>query len=180
MVKQNKKMKKSQAKKGDTCCNAFNCNCLKNNFLTKLYKKSPRKVGCAYSAVAIILVLILISYLFEGLSNRKIKNWVNKNPEVILDSVNKFVSEKQQEMMEQRQKMASEGIKKRKKEIQDTSYAGVVNPRGSITVVEFSDYNCGYCKHVAGTVEKIANFKTSCKSWYSCCNDGSKQILCFP
>jgi len=31
------------------------------------------------------------------------------------------------------------------------------NPKGDITVVEFFDYNCGYCKRVAPTVSAVLN-----------------------
>ena len=40
-----------------------------------------------------------------------------------------------------------EVIKSAKDEIFNAAYDGVVgNPNGKITIVEFYDYNCGYCK----------------------------------
>jgi len=155
MVKSSKKVVKktvSKQKEG-TCCNDSHC-CAVKEFL----KKSPKEVKVAYLLIAILFVLMLLSQLFSGTSNidKSVGKWIEENPEAILNSVNKFVSEKQKEMTEQRQKSASEGISTKKKELQDTSYSGVVNPKGSITVIEFFDYNCGYCKHVAKIVDKVA------------------------
>jgi protein-disulfide isomerase len=38
----------------------------------------------------------------------------------------------------------------------NASYDGVIgNPEGKVTIVEFFDYNCGYCKRALGDMEKL-------------------------
>jgi protein-disulfide isomerase len=72
-----------------------------------------------------------------------VKNFIANNPEVILDSVESY-GRKQKEMAQgDRQKSVDEHINW----ILDNDALPVAgNPDGSVTVVEFYDYNCGYCK----------------------------------
>lgn len=147
MAKKTKKISQTAHK---TCCGGSGCK------VKGMIKNAPKEVKLSYLLILILFVLMLLFQLFGGTSNKTIGKWIEQNPEAILNSVNKFVSEKQKEIMEQKQKVASEGIKTKKEEIQSTKYSGVVNPKGSVTVVEFFDYNCGYCKHVSKIVDKIA------------------------
>lgn len=72
-----------------------------------------------------------------------IRDYLLKNPEVLLE-VQDALDAKQKE----EQRIAHLGvIKDQKDEIFNSTYDGVVgNPNGKITIVEFYDYNCGFCK----------------------------------
>ena len=88
-------------------------------------------------------------------SNDEIATWVDNNAEVILNSVNKYVVKQQEEMQKKQQEQATENIKKFEKELVNTKYAGVLNPQGQKVIVEFFDYNCGYCKVAAKNVKTL-------------------------
>ncbi len=72
-----------------------------------------------------------------------IRDYLLKNPEVLLE-VQEALEAKQKE----EQRLASLGvIKDNKGEIFNSTFDGVVgNPKGKVTIVEFYDYNCGFCK----------------------------------
>jgi protein-disulfide isomerase len=80
-----------------------------------------------------------------------VRDVINKEPELILESVKKFQSQKQ----ENEGKQQADLIKTRKKELlndPDSPVSG--NPKGDVTIVDFYDYNCGYCKVMAPIVKK--------------------------
>lgn len=76
---------------------------------------------------------------------RRVRDYILNNPEVILETVQRF---------EQRQRAAEEGeattvLKARSEEIlrdPDSPVGG--NPNGDVSLVEFFDYNCPYCRQV--------------------------------
>jgi protein-disulfide isomerase len=72
-----------------------------------------------------------------------VRDYLLKNPEILLE-VQQALETKQQE----EQRLAQLGIiKQSKDEIFSSPHDGVVgNPEGKITIVEFYDYNCGFCK----------------------------------
>ena len=84
----------------------------------------------------------------ETATNRKeieeiVRDYLLKNPEILME-VQTALEEKQKEA----QRVASlETIKSSKDAIYNAATDGVVgNPNGKTTIVEFYDYNCGFCK----------------------------------
>lgn len=81
-----------------------------------------------------------------------VRDYLMKNPEIILQAV---------ESLQQREKMAeAERAKKALVENQQAltrnpadPVAG--NPQGDVTVVEFFDYQCGYCKAVQADTQRL-------------------------
>jgi protein-disulfide isomerase len=73
-----------------------------------------------------------------------IRDYLLKNPEVLLEVQDALVAKQKEE-----QRIAALGIiKDNKDEIFNSTYDGIVgNPNGNVTIVEFYDYNCGFCKH---------------------------------
>ena len=77
--------------------------------------------------------------------------WIDKNPEAIIASVTNM----QKKAMQQQAKNAQKNISKKKSEIYSDS-APSYSPKGyDVTIVEFYDYNCGYCKQVNKSVEQL-------------------------
>jgi len=75
--------------------------------------------------------------------NALIKKYIQENPEVILDSVEEYGRGQQAADMKDRQKAVEENIGW----LEDNDMLPVAgNPDGDVTVIEFFDYNCGYCK----------------------------------
>jgi len=81
-----------------------------------------------------------------------VRDYLLKNPELLLE-VQEALEVKQKE----EQKLASEGvIKSQKDEIFNSAFDGVVgNPNGKITIVEFYDYNCGFCKRAMEDMQAL-------------------------
>jgi len=130
------------------------------------FSKLPNENKLLYLIVLILFIFnVSTHYSFKVLEKKAentnqgkkiVKQWVDENPEAIIESVNKFIMKKQKEMMKDREKKAEKSIKDKKVEVQSTKYSGVLNPAGKVTIVEFFDYNCGHCKTSAKTIEKLA------------------------
>jgi protein-disulfide isomerase len=79
-----------------------------------------------------------------------IRDYLLKNPEVIIQAVRGLEERQKREAQE----MTRELIGKHGKELRqdpDSFVAG--NPKGDVTIVEFFDYRCGYCKQVHPVVK---------------------------
>ena len=75
-----------------------------------------------------------------------IQKYIEENPQLIVDSFTRY-------NLLQEYKKAQEGIKRlnavRDELENDPALPVMGNPAGDVTVVEFFDYNCGYCKMMA-------------------------------
>lgn len=81
-----------------------------------------------------------------------IRDYLLKNPEVLLE-VQEALEAKQKE----EQRIAALGvIKNAKDEIFNSAFDGIVgNPSGKVTIVEFYDYNCGFCKRAIDDMQAL-------------------------
>ncbi len=82
-----------------------------------------------------------------------VREYLVANPEVMVE-VQAALETKQEE----KQRVAQQAtISSAKDEIFNASYDGIGgNPNGSVTVVEFFDYNCGYCKRAFPDMEALS------------------------
>lgn len=72
-----------------------------------------------------------------------VRDYLLKNPEILMEMQSALEAKQQEE-----QRVAHlEVIESARDEIFNAGYDGFVgNPDGKVTIVEFYDYNCGYCK----------------------------------
>jgi len=82
-----------------------------------------------------------------------VKQVISDNPELILNSVRKF--QENQEL--KAAQSAEENLKDYKEFFAKKDLPMVGNPDGDVTIVEFFDFNCGYCKKAFEDVQKINN-----------------------
>ena len=81
-----------------------------------------------------------------------IKDYLINNPDVLRDA---------QAEMERRQKLdevaaREQSIRDQTAQIFDSKFQAVFgNPKGKVTLVEFFDYNCGYCKRAMDDMNKL-------------------------
>jgi len=81
-----------------------------------------------------------------------IHDYLMANPQVIMESVEQY--RQNQEAIDA--KGFAEKIKARHDDIYNDAASPVVgNKKGDVTLVEFFDYNCGYCKQAFRDVQKI-------------------------
>lgn len=81
-----------------------------------------------------------------------VKNYLVKNPEVIQEAIAEL-----ERRQEETQKTAQTSALKEAQDALVNSPRGftVGNPAGDVTLVEFFDYNCGYCKRALGDVKAL-------------------------
>jgi len=81
-----------------------------------------------------------------------LEKWIEANPQAIINSV----SNMQKKMMESQAKDAQKNIGSKKSELFEDKTSPQVAPSGyNVTIVEFFDYACGYCKKAQATVEEL-------------------------
>ncbi|NQW01929.1 MAG: DsbA family protein [Rhodospirillales bacterium] len=86
--------------------------------------------------------------------DKMIHSYIMKNPRVILDAVQQMQAQEEESKKQQaRQNL----VAFRDQLVNDPKAPVAGNPKGDVTIVEFFDYRCGYCKRVAPTVEKALN-----------------------
>ena len=81
-----------------------------------------------------------------------IKSYLVANPEIFVDIQNALEDKMEKEQAEKLKVAIAENASEIYR-AREASVAG--NPDGEITVVEFFDYNCGYCKHGLHDVVKL-------------------------
>ncbi|CAN0273651.1 unnamed protein product, partial [Discosporangium mesarthrocarpum] len=85
---------------------------------------------------------------FEGV----VRDYLLKNPAIIREAMQVLQAQEEAE----KQAAAAQALKQYRAELLQNADSPVGgNPKGDITVVEFFDYNCGYCKRVAPTVAAV-------------------------
>lgn len=81
-----------------------------------------------------------------------VKDYLIKNPEVMLE-VQDALNDKQEKKIAESQ---ASTLQSKKDEIFNSPNDAVLgNPNGSVTLVEFFDYNCGYCKKSYPDLENV-------------------------
>ena len=81
-----------------------------------------------------------------------IKEYLIQNPEIMLDVQNALQAKQEAA----RTQASAQAVASNKKAIfSDTGDMILGNPKGDVTIVEFFDYNCGYCKHALSDMNEI-------------------------
>lgn len=84
--------------------------------------------------------------------DNRVREFLLENPEVIAEAMNKL----EERQRDAQKKVVQTVVKTRSNDLlhdKDTPVGG--NPDGDVTLVEFFDYNCPYCRSVASTVTKL-------------------------
>jgi len=83
-----------------------------------------------------------------------VRDYLLKNPELLLEVQDALEAKQKEE-----QRVAHENvIRDQKDDIFNSTFDGVVgNPKGKITIVEFYDYNCGFCKRAIEDMQALTN-----------------------
>lgn len=81
-----------------------------------------------------------------------VRDYLLNNPEMLLEMQGALEAKQKED-----QRVAHlEVIKQNKDEIFNSKYDGIVgNPDGKVTIVEFYDYNCGYCKRAQADMHAL-------------------------
>jgi len=110
----------------------------------------------ALAAVPAVLLAASPAAAFTDAEKKEIgaviRDYLVQNPEVLQEAI--AVLEQRQMVVESGQRTKAIG---ENKELLLNSPRGVVvgNPKGDVTLVEFFDYNCGYCKHALSDLQQL-------------------------
>ena len=74
-----------------------------------------------------------------------ITDYIKTNPDVIMKAIETFHKRTRNQKTEQRETFLKAYIRE---QLSDGTYPQAGNPRGDVTIIEFFDYRCGYCKQV--------------------------------
>ena len=81
-----------------------------------------------------------------------IREYLIENPEILIEAQNALEAKQQSKRVEQ----SMRGIADNRQQIfSSPTDITLGNPKGDVTVVEFFDYNCGYCKRALSDMEEI-------------------------
>lgn len=96
------------------------------------------------------------------INDTTIRKYIESNPKVVMDSIEKYLKESEKKAIAEQAKKTEQQAKidysAVVKEIsEDKSNYSMGNPNGKFIIVEFFDYQCGWCKRTnAGLHEAIA------------------------
>ncbi len=110
-------------------------------------------------AVIIALFALIAPVQAQGLSDAQKKDvealigeYLRAHPEVILESVRAMQEREKTAQI----KLQQDSLVSRRQEIEKDPASPVIgNPNGTVTVTEFFDYRCGYCKAVFPNVQQL-------------------------
>lgn len=81
-----------------------------------------------------------------------IQEYLKENPEIVIEAIEAYRSQE----AEREQKQAEEKIIDNREYLTRADAPSIGNPDADVTVVEFFDYNCGYCKRALPDIQKIS------------------------
>jgi protein-disulfide isomerase len=92
----------------------------------------------------------------EGITEEEVKKiisqYIKQNPQEIIDSLTQHQISQQREQ----EQNAQANLKQNLDEIKNNPVDPIAgNPQGDVTVVEFFDYSCGYCKKIMPYIAEI-------------------------
>lgn len=88
----------------------------------------------------------------RGAIENVVREYLLANPEVIVDAIRIYREREQQAQAQQ----AQQALSVHKDGLTNDPNAPVAgNPKGDVTVVEFFDYHCGYCKRVFPVLQEL-------------------------
>jgi protein-disulfide isomerase len=89
-------------------------------------------------------------------------DYIVENPEVVMEAFDKF----QQKQQDERQKLVQKNIGQYKDFLTSKETPTGGNPKGTKTIVEFFDYNCGYCKKAVDDVVNVVKDDPEVKVYF--------------
>jgi len=81
-----------------------------------------------------------------------VRDYIMKNPVVVIEAIQNLQRREQQQAAERAQ---ANLVKLRADLLRDPSAPVGGNPEGDVTIVEFFDYRCGFCKRVFPAIQEV-------------------------
>ncbi len=109
-----------------------------------------------WKLAAVMALILPLAAQADGLSEDRVKELVleaiRENPEIVLEAV-QIIEQREQ----QRQAAAAATVLSENRDLleNDPNAPVLGNPEGDVTVIEFFDYNCPYCRNVKPHIEAL-------------------------
>ncbi len=111
------------------------------------------------STIAVILATASLVCTFKcktantaGSANVSVEETLKNNPKIVVDALQAY----QEQQREEQRKAAEEALTKYVSEINSSANAPFIGPENAkVTVVEFFDFSCHYCKRLAPAMEEV-------------------------
>ena len=103
-------------------------------------------------ALVVAVVALVMCIVCCGNKGGNVEETLNNNPELIINAMQKY------EVMqrENAQREAEEALAKNADALYNNAADGVVgNPEGTVTLVEFFDFSCGYCHRIYPVLKNV-------------------------
>ncbi len=150
------------------------------DFAAKSAAKSGQPVFTAFF-VSLVVAMVVVATIVANLSRSSVsdtpaegelsparveqivRNYLLREPQIIYDAIEELQRREQAERLEQMRLAALDH--------EDALYANPAspvggNPDGDVTLVEFFDYRCGYCRQVVSSVEALLDDDTGVRIIY--------------
>jgi protein-disulfide isomerase len=111
-------------------------------------------VAAIVSAVVTVLLVGSLAFWPKGPMQQLVSHYLTSNPEILVAMTNEL--DRRQAVEQEAQQQKAIGSNAEKIFRSSASFVGG-NPDGDVSVVEFFDYNCGYCKRALPDVMKLIN-----------------------
>ena len=80
-----------------------------------------------------------------------VREYILQHPEVLIESIQPYKAREQTAQSEQSKAALSTSLS----DLQQGPSSPMTGMAGGLTIVEFFDYHCGYCKRAEGTIQKL-------------------------
>jgi protein-disulfide isomerase len=116
--------------------------------------------------LALTAVFAQAENLTEEDVNQLVREYILQNPEIVMEAIG-ILQEREQAAQQATQNQLLASVSDQLVNSPNDPVGG--NPDGTITLVEFFDYNCSYCKRAADTVKALTeanpNLRVVYKEW---------------
>jgi protein-disulfide isomerase len=116
--------------------------------------------------LALTAVFAQAENLTEDDVNQLVREYILQNPEIVMEAIG-ILQEREQAAQQATQNQLLASVGNQLVNSANDPIGG--NPDGTITLVEFFDYNCGYCKRASDTVKALTeanpNLRVVYKEW---------------
>ena len=99
-----------------------------------------------------LFLLLVWSLSFTGFYDRAVKRFIEKNPRVIIGSIENMIRQEKENKMKESERSSGDVAKSIES---DKSNPYVVIGSGKNLIIEFFDYNCGYCRKAHKEIELL-------------------------
>ncbi|MCF7720352.1 DsbA family protein [Aeromonas jandaei] len=106
---------------------------------------------CALAGVTLLASPVQASELTKSDVEQIVRDYLVKNPEILVEMSNALRAKQESQQAESDKAL----IKAHAQQLYGNKDPEMGNPKGSLTIVEFFDYNCGYCKRAHPLVEQL-------------------------